>query len=512
MTGPGSASPPSELGPENRWLVLTVLSAAVLILVIDFSVLYIVAPSIAADLDPSATSLLWIIDIYALVSAPLLVLAGTLGDRFGRKRLLLIGLVIFTVASAFAAFAWSPGTLILARAIQGVGGALIMPNTMSMIRAVFPDRGERVKAVGIWSAVFAGGAAAGPLLGGLLVEHFWWGSVFLINVPILLIVLPFAIRILPESRSSDPPPRDILSVFAVAGGVLTLAYGIKHGVHDGLVDPLALGPLVISALLLTIFTRRQLASSHPMLDMRLLARTGFAVAVVTVFLVMLALLGLELFFAQYLQIVLELSPLQASMRLLPLVLATVVGSLLAARLIRRWGARPVMAGGLGVAALGVLPLLALGGTDDFLLLSVPFVVLGFFLQAALVAANDTILSTVSADDAGQAASIEATAYDLGGGIGIAVLGSIGAAVYTKQFPDTAGREGDPANSVSQGLAVAKELPGALGERLLVIVQDTFLTSFHVVIAVAFLLLAVGAIIAALGLPRRGAKSSALPGG
>lgn len=497
---------PDPPAPTNRWLVLAVISAALLIVVIDMTVLHVAVPRIAADLDPSATSLLWIVDIYPLVVAPLLVASGTLGDRFGRKRMLILGLLVFTGASLLAAFAWSPGVLILARAIQGVGGAMIMPSTMSIIRVVFPDRQERVKAVGIWSAVMAGGAAAGPLVGGFLVEHFSWGAVFLINVPVLLVVLPFALRMLPESRHSDPPPWDLRSVAMVTAGVLLLAFGIKHGARHGFLDPQAAVALLVSIAMLGGFVRRQLAAARPLLELRLFANPAFSVAVGSVLLVMFALIGLELFFAQYLQLVIDLGPLDASIRLLPLAVMMLVGSLIAAPILRRFGARIVTAGGLGASALAVLPMLLTDGTDRYLLLAVPFLFLGLGLQLAMIASNDTILSSVTADNAGQAAAIEETAYDLGGGIGVAVLGAIGAAVFTGRVGDVPGlgaADHEAASqSINEALTVAERLPSELGDRLLAASADAFLAGFHTVLLVAFGLVAVSALIAAIFIPGR----------
>ncbi len=494
------------VGPANRWRVLAVVSAALLIVVTDITVLHIAIPQIAADLDPSATSLLWIVDIFPLVVAPLLVASGTLGDRFGRKRMLIIGLLVFCAASTLAAFAWTPAVLIAARAVQGVGGALIMPSTMSIIRVVFPDRQERIKAVGVWSAVLAGGAAAGPLLGGFLVEHFWWGAVFLINVPMLALVLPFAVRMLPESRHSDPPPWDVRSVALVTAGVLLLAFGIKHGARHGFLDPQALLALVGSVLSLATFARRQLTAARPLLELRLFARPAFSVAVGSVLLVMFALIGLELFFAQYLQLVIGLGPLDASIRLLPLALATLAGSLIAAPVLRRLGSRIVTAGGLAASAAALVPLLLLGSDDRYLLLAVPFAFLGLGLQMALIASNDTILSSVSADDAGQAAAIEETAYDLGGGLGVALLGAIGAAVFTDRIgsvPGVGAADLEAAGrSVTEATTVAERLPTEVGERLLAAGFDAFLAGFHIVLLVAIGLIAVSALVAAMLVPGR----------
>lgn len=494
MTATDPSTTPS---PPERWRVLWVLAAALLIVVIDVTVLHVAAPAIAADLRPSPTGLLWIIDVYPLIVAPLLVASASLGDRFGRKRALLTGLVVFTAASVMAGLSTSPGMLITARAIQGLGGALIMPSTMSLIRAVFPDRQERIRAIGVWSAVLAGGAAAGPLLGGVLVEQFTWHAVFLINVPILLAVLPFAIRILPESRHSDPPPWDGLSIVGAAVGVLLLVFGLKEAARHGLTEPAAAGSLVVSVIALTTFTRRQLRASRPMLDVRLLARPTFAVAVAGVTMVMFALIGLELFLAQYLQIVIGLEPLAASLRLVPLMLATLVGSFLAAPAIARLGSRATLAAGFAVAAASLLPLLALGTRDDVLLFVLPAIPLGMALQASLVAANDLILSSVSADDAGQASAMEETAYELGGGVGIAVLGALGSAIYTATLAVPAGIGSADAStarqSVTDAMATADRLPGSIGDALRASAADAWMTGFHTALVVSAVIIGVGAI-------------------
>nr|WP_282600232.1 MFS transporter [Patulibacter sp. SYSU D01012] len=481
-----------------------------MLVVVDVTVLHVAAPAIAEDLRPSSTALLWTIDVYPLVVAPLLVAAGTVGDRWGRRRTLIVGLVWFTVASALAAFAWSPGVLIAARALQGVGGALIMPSTMSIIRAVFPDRQERVRAIGIWSAVLSGGGVAGPLVGGFLVEHLWWGAVFLINVPILLLVLPFALRVLPESRHSDPPPWDARSVVLVGAGVLLLAFGIKHGARHG-VDAPTVASAVVAVAALVAFGRRQLRAARPLLDLRLFAEPVFAVAAASVLLVMFAFVGLELFFSQYLQLVLGLGPLEASVRLLPLIGASVVGSLAGAPVLRRLGARAVMPAGLAIAAVALVPLLWVGTADRYLLLAVPFVVLGLALQVALLAANDTILSAVSADDAGQAAAIEETGYELGGGIGVAVLGAIGTGIYTGALGTVRGVSAadlDAAGgSITEAVSVAERLPAAVAEPLLAAARDAFVVGFHGVTVAAIALVALAAVLAAAVL-RRGARPAA----
>lgn len=500
--------PPATTSPANRWTVLAVLCAALLIVVIDVTVLHIAAPAISEDLRPSAVSLLWIIDVYPLVVAPLLVTTGALGDRFGRKRILISGLVFFCAASVLAAFAWSPAILIVARALQGVGGAMIMPSTMSIIRGVFPDRQERVRAIGIWSATLAGGAAVGPLLGGFLVEHFSWGAVFLINVPVLAIILPFALKLLPESRSSAPPPWDLAAVVLVGAGILGLALGVKLGSREGFLEPAPAGSLIASVLLLAAFVRRMLTRAHPMLDLRLFARPAFSVAVGCVLLTMFALVGLELFFAQYLQLVLDLGPLAASVRLVPLMLSTIAGSLTSAWLLRRYGTRRIIAGGLALSALSLIPLLALGTSDQYLLLLPSFVLLGAALEVALVAANDTILSAVDADGAGQASAIEETAYELGGGLGVAILGSIGAAVYTADLTRVPGVDPQTLDtareSLGEAVSVSEDLSSRIAEPLLRAARDSFVDGFHVTLVVAIAFIGLSALLAAVVL--RGSSS------
>ncbi|HEX3240822.1 MAG TPA: MFS transporter [Solirubrobacterales bacterium] len=499
--------------PAGRWTVLAVICIAVLVVVIDVTVLHVAAPAMTEDLQPTSVELLWIIDIYPLVVAPLLVASGALGDRFGRERVLCAGLVVFAAASALAAFAWSPTVLIGARAIMGVGGALILPATMSIIRDVFEDRDERRTAVGIWSATMAGGAAIGPLVGGFLVEHWWWGAVFLINVPIVLVVLPIAVKLLPESRAAEPPPWQMGGVVLAGAGILGLAFGFQQGAHDGFADPVVIAVLVAALASLTVFVRLQLARPDPLLDVRLFGNRAFAVSVGCVLLSMFGLVGLGLFFAQYFQLVLGLEPLAASVRLLPVMIASLVGGLLAAPILRRAGTRATISGGLLISTLSLVPMLALGVEDEYMLLALPFVALGFGLEVALVAANDVIISAVPANRAGNAASIEETAYELGGGLGVAVLGSMLAAVYTSALSPVPGvsAAGMSASGESLGRAidVAAGLPAAVDAALVAEAREAFLAGLHLVLLASIALLAVSALLSALVLRSRSATEGSV---
>ncbi|MDQ2700055.1 MAG: MFS transporter [Actinomycetota bacterium] len=482
----------------NRWAILTVLCLSLLVVVIDVTVLHVAAPAISADLDPTALQLLWIIDVYPLVAAPLLLASGVAGDRLGRKSVLLAGYVVFGVASLAAAFAPTAELLIAARALLGVGGAMIMPATMSIIRDAFRDRGERIRAVGIWSATSAGGAAVGPLVGGFLVEHWWWGSVFLINIPILLLVAPFAIRLIPTSRAESPPPWDTVAVVLAGVGILGIAFGFKEGARYGFDNPKALVSVFAGSLALYLFTRSQLREERPLLNVRLFARREFSVAVGCVFLAMFGLVGIEFFGAQYLQLVLGLEPLAAAVRLLPLMLSTLAGGLLAARVLERLGTKATITLGLGVTALALVPMLALGLDDQYWLLWPPFILIGFALEVALVAANDVIISSVPADEAGGAAAIEETAYELGSGFGVAVLGSVLAIAYTSHVKPIEGVSSvglDTAReSLNRAIDIAQTMPSTMADPLIEGSRLAFMTGYHTMILVSIGIIGLSAMI------------------
>ncbi|MHC5908808.1 MFS transporter, partial [Streptomyces sp. S6] len=318
----------------QRWIVLVVLCVSLLLVAVDATVLHVAVPAVTEDLKPGAIELLWIVDTYPLVCASLLILFGTLGDKVGRRRVLLLGYALFGVASAMAAFAQSAQVLILARALLGVGGAMIMPATLSILRQVFPDRRERALAIGIWSAVAAVGAAVGPLLGGFLLEHFWWGSVFLVNIPLMLVSLPVGRWLLPESKGETDGPWDVVGALMAAGGLFGVVLGVKR-LGGGEFGALTFVPVALGAVLLVLFVRRQRRRPFPLVDLRMFARPAFGTSVLCIVLAMLALVGLELIAAQYLQLVLGLSPLQTGLRLLPLTLAAMAAGLAGARLLRR---------------------------------------------------------------------------------------------------------------------------------------------------------------------------------
>ena len=489
----------------HRWIVLVVLCVSLLLVALDATVLHVAVPAVSADLNPSGVELLWIVDAYPLVCASLLILFGTLGDRIGRRRVLLLGYGLFGAASAVATLAHSPEVLIGARALLGVGGAMIMPATLSILRAVFPDRRERAMAIGIWTAVAAVGAAVGPVLGGFLVEHFWWGSVFLINIPLLAVLLPLGRAVLPDSKGCGDGPWDVLGALMGAAGVLGLVFGIKRlGAGEGPLSPLTLVPLCLGAALMVLFVRRQRRRTHPLIDMRMFAKPTFSTSVGCIVLAMLALVGLELIAVQYLQLVLGLSPLETGLRLLPLTFAAMAAGVTGSATLRRVGPRRMVAWGFVLTASAVLLLVQMGQHDRPALLTSGFVLLGFGLQTTLFGAYESMLSEAPAEQAGGAAAIGETSYQLGAGMGIALLGSVMNATYAPALSSVKGVPGAAETAASSSLgeayAVAARLGGPVGESLRHAARHSFVQGLHVTLLVSAGLLLFGAL-AALRLPK-----------
>ncbi|MBT2406444.1 MULTISPECIES: MFS transporter [unclassified Streptomyces] len=492
-------------GGANRWLVLSVLCVSLVLVALDATILHVAVPSITEDLRPGSIELLWIVDAYPLVCAALLILFGTLGDRVGRRRILILGYGLFGAASAIAALADNAQVLIAARALLGIGGAMIMPATLSILRQVFPERRERALAIGIWTAVAAIGAASGPVLGGFLVQHFWWGSVFLINIPLMALILPLGRWLLPESKGSSDGPWDVVGALMAAAGVLGAVLGVKRiGAERALADPGALVPLVLGAALLILFVRRQKRREHPLIDMRMFSRPAFSTSVACIVLAMLALVGLELIAVQYLQLVLHLSPLETGLRLLPLTFAAMAAGATGSYTLARIGPRTMVSLGFLLTAFAVLLLTFMGEHDRPLLLNVGFILLGFGLQTTLFAAYESMLSEAPAATAGGAASIGETSYQLGAGMGIALLGSVMNAAYAPGLAHVPGvsaaESAGASNSLGEAYQIAAHLSGPAGASLHAAARHAFVHGLHVTLVVSALLLFTGAAMA-LKLPR-----------
>ncbi|MER6129946.1 MFS transporter [Streptomyces sp. NPDC001795] len=489
----------------NRWVVLVVLCVSLLLVAVDATVLHVAMPAVSKDLKPGAIELLWIVDTYPLVCASLLILFGTLGDRIGRRRVLLLGYGLFGVASGVAALAQDAQVLIGARALLGVGGAMIMPATLSILRQVFPDRRERALAIGIWSAVAAVGAAVGPLLGGFLLERFWWGSVFLVNIPLMLVSLPVGRLLLPESKGERDGPWDVVGALMAAVGLFGAVLGVKRlGGGEPPLSPYTVLPLLVGAGLLVAFVRRQRRRVHPLVDLRMFARPAFSTSVGCIVLAMLALVGLELIAAQYLQLVLHLSPLQTGLRLLPLTIAAMAAGLVGSNMLHRFGPRRMVVAGFCLTAVSVLTLTAMGAHDNPGLLMAGFVLLGFGLETTLFGAYESMLSEAPQEQAGGAAAIGETSYQLGAGIGIALLGSVMNAAYGPRLSSVPGIPGPASkaagHSLGEAYEVADRLGGARGEALRRAARDSFVHGLHVTLLVSAGLLLLGAVMA-VRLPR-----------
>ncbi|MFI6536887.1 MFS transporter [Nonomuraea sp. NPDC050547] len=476
-------------GSQNPWVVLTILCASLFIVVIDITVLYTALPMLSAELGPSSSQVLWIADVYSLVCAPLLLPFAALGDRYGRRAMLLWGYAVFGLASLAAAFAPNVAILIVARAILGLGGAMIMPSTLSMIRQVFTDPKPRATALGVWSAVAAGGAIIGPLVGGALVEWTWWGAVFLINVPVMLAAIPLTLLLVPESPRADSGRWDALGALLATGGVLSLAFGIKTAGHESLFAPPALASWAGAAVLLMWFVRRQLRAAEPLLEVRLFANPAFSTAAVSILVTFLVLVGLELFFTQYLQLVVGLGPLSAALRILPMSVTSVLGSLAGGPLVARFGAPPLVAAGLVGTSVALAPLVTLTTTDQPWLIGLCFAAMGFSLSVALTAASNAMMNAVATEHAGQAAAVEETSYELGGGLGIAVLGSVMSAAFAACFPH-AGVVRDSA------LALRSAYP-----QIAESARETFVASLHLTVIVSAALLMITGLVIVVVLRR-----------
>ncbi len=413
----------------RRWLILLAVMLAFLPVVIDMTILHIAVPSLTLALGASATEVLWIIDIYPLLMAGLLVPMGTLADRIGNRRVLLTGLVVFGIASLLAAFAPTPALLIAARVLLALGGSMIMPCVLGIIRRTFEDEDERAMALGLWGMVGAAGAALGPLIGGALLEHFWWGSAFLINVPIMLVVAPLVFLLLPRTEATTPGTWALGQALLLIAGMLALVYGIKAAV--GATQPLGVALLMalLGFALLSFFVRLQLRSATPMLDLSLFSRPAILAGIIMAVVAIGALAGVELTLAQELQYVLGKTPLQAGIFMIPIMAAAAVGGPVAGYLSNLCGLRLVASASLGLSAVALAFLALADFHEPGFGVPAMLALLGLTLSIGLTASSIAIMGSVEASKGGAAGSLEATAYELGTGLGITFFGVFMSSVF-----------------------------------------------------------------------------------
>jgi DHA2 family multidrug resistance protein-like MFS transporter len=485
-----------EISTARKWATLVVGCLAALMPGIDMTALNLAIPNLNHDLHPSGSQILWISDAYGFVLAGLLITMGYLGDRIGRKKLLLVGVAAFGAVSLLAAYAGSAEQLILARGLLGVAGATIMPSTLSLVRNVFTDPKQRTSAIGIFSGVGAAGIGLGPILGGVLLDHFWWGAVFVINLPVMAALFVVGLVLLPESRNPRPGRIDLLSVPLSIVGMLGLVYAIQQSVYDGVTEPRVLAAGVVGVLALVLFGWRQARLAHPLIDVRLFRRAAFSGSIGANTFAMFALVAQSLIFSQYFQLVLGYAPLRAGLAGLPGSVSAMAGGMLAAPLIGALGRARVVAAGLAVAAAGTALYALAGVHSDYLVLLAAMVPAALGMGMALTVLADTILASVPRERAGAASAISETATELGGALGIAVLGTVLNSAYRHGIELPAGLPAPAVagvrNSLGAALDVAAGLPARLGGEVVTAARQAFVDGMHVAtLCSAGLALAVG---------------------
>jgi len=490
-----------------RWWALAALSVAMLTIGLDVTVLNVAIPTLANDLHASTSQLQWFSTAYTLVLAAALLPGGMLGDRFGRKRLLLGALVLFGAASAACAYAGSSGTLIAARAVLGLGAALMMPLSMAVLPVLFPDRNERTRALTIWVTSTAIGLPLGPIVGGWLLDTFWWGSVFLINVPLVIIGVIAVALLVPESRSSTPVPLDLVGVALSSAGLLGITYGFIAAGQDGWTDTGALGAMLGGAILIAGFVAWQRRTAHPLIDLSLFRSAGFTWGTLLSTIVNFALFGLMFAMPQFFQAVQGTDALGAGLRLLPMIGGMLVGTRVAGRVVRTAGAAPVIATGFALLA-GALAFGATTGVHtSFGVTGVWIAVLGLGLGFVMPSAMGLAMGDLTAERSGAGSALMQALRQVGGTIGVAVLGTILSSGYHSRL-DTGGIPSAAADatreSVSAGVRVAEQLAS---HPLLVSVRGAYVHGMDVMLVVTAGLAGLGIVLAVLFLPRRAKEVS-----
>lgn len=473
---------------RREWIGLIVLALACLVYAMDLTVLHLAVPMISAELQPTSSQLLWIIDIYGFLVAGLLITMGTLGDRIGRRRMLMFGAAAFALVSVIAAFAPTAELLIVCRALLGIAGATLAPSTLSLIFNMFRDERQRSVAVGIWVGAFSAGGAVGPLFGGVLLEHFWWGSVFLLAVPVMALLLVLGPRVLPEFRDDEAGRLDPVGALLCVAGMIALVFGMKKIAQDGLGAP-ALLALLGGAALGALFVRRQLTGADPMLDLRLFRFGTFRIALLINVIGIFVAFGYFLFVAQYFQLVLGLSPLAAGLVMAPSGLGFIVGSQLAPRLVRVVRPAYVIGAGMAVAAFGLALMTQLSVTGGLGMALAASVISALGLAPVFGITTELIVGTAPPEQAGAASGVSETGAEFGGALGISILGSISIAIYrgdlTTLPPGLSEQaSGSVRDTLGAAVQVASTLPAELGSEVLFAARTAFLHGVHVTAVIA----------------------------
>ena len=468
---------------RREWVGLAVIALPCMLYSMDLTLLNFAVPQLSADLRPSSSQLLWIVDIYGFTLAGSLITMGTLGDRIGRRRLLLIGAAAFGVASILAALSTSAEMLIATRALLGVAGATLAPSTLSLIRSMFRDPKQRTMAIGVWVSSYSIGGAIGPLLGGVLLQHFWWGSVFLVGVPVMALLLVVGPILLPEFRDAEAGRLDLISALLSLCGVLAVIFGLKRIAEAGLAW-LPAASILAGVAVGAVFVRRQRQLADPLIDLQLFRAPAFSASLASYMLGTFVGFGAFVFVAQYLQLVVGLSPLEAGLWTLPWPLAFVAGSIVTPMIARRVRAAFVVGAGLIITALGFGLLTRVEGPSGIVFVVMGSAVMSLGLAPVFILATDLIVGAAPPERAGAASAISETSSEFGGALGIAVLGSIGAAVYRSQLANTLpiGVPSDAAaiarDTLGGAVAIAGRLPDQVGAQLLDTARHAFVQSFE----------------------------------
>ncbi|MEU0394380.1 MFS transporter [Streptomyces sp. NPDC006208] len=500
MTNSTARSATSRAG-RKEWTAFVVLLLPLLLVSMDVSVLYFAIPAISRELDPSSTQQLWIFDIYAFALAGLLMTMGSLGDRIGRRRLLLMGATAFGIASIAAAYAQSAEMLIAARALLGIGGATLMPSTLALVRSMFQDDKQRSQAIGIWSGAMAGGIALGSVMSGLMLNHFWWGSVFLVNVPAMLLLLVLVPVLVPEFKDPAPGRFDLLSVPLSMGAVLPVVYGLKEIAADGW-SPVRALFITCGLAVGWVFVQRQRSRPDAMISRTLFRGRVFGSGIALNAVAAFTIMGSAYFTTQYLQSVLGMGTMEAALWSLAPSLAIGVAAPTAGAVAQRVDRAYVVAAGFVVGAAG-FAILILTGTDTLWIVLAGAAVMGCGIVTVMSLVSDMALAAAPAEKAGSAASLLETGQEFGGALGMAVLGSVGAAVYRRDIADSApaGLSADALDTVRDTLGgatvVAGQLPVGAGQAVLEVAREAFVHGMQIAAAGGAVLLVGAAVLAAV---------------
>jgi EmrB/QacA subfamily drug resistance transporter len=516
MAAPTLAQAPFDRSTRSyrqRWWILAVLNLSLLIIVVDNSILNVALPTLQDSLHATISQLQWMVDSYTLVFAGLLLTAGTLGDKYGRRGALQVGMIIFGTGSLLSAFAGSPSHLIVTRGIMGIGGAFIMPATLSIITNTFPPE-ERGRAIAVWAAIAGVGVALGPISGGLLLAHFYWGSIFLVNIPIVIFALISGVFLIPTSKDPSNAALDVGGAVLSIIGLMALVYGIIEGPSEGWTSTKILVAFGIAAVALIAFALWEARSDHPMLNVEFFKNPRFTAASFGIMTIFFAMFGSMFLLTQYFQFVLGFSALQTGAALLPMAVTMLIGAPLSARIVEHIGTKIVVSSGLAIAAVGLLSFAGLPAQN----VSYPrdvmwrLIVMAFGMAMVMAPATESIMGSLPRAKAGVGSAVNDTTRQVGGALGVAVIGSVMTSTYGSRVADAIARSGAnaPASVVEQSkqglgfaLQFASQAPASLRGRIVVEAQNAFVSGMHRAVIVGAGAAIIGAIVAAIWLPARG---------